>query len=116
MDKIKKRVPDTEHLSRIRAILVAAHQNEAFIKNLASGNSYVPAHLNPEGSKEMGTSFTQVYKKINLRLQRKLDKADKDAEKKGANEAAAQPDATEALIRGNNFDQQTDIMETDSDE
>ena len=28
----KKRVPDTEHLSRMRALLVKAHQNEYFIK------------------------------------------------------------------------------------
>ena len=57
MDKIKERVPDTEHLTRMRALLVQAHSNDAFIKKLANGNSYVPRHGNPEGSREMGKSF-----------------------------------------------------------
>ena len=51
----QERIPDTEHLARMRALLVAAHQNDNFIKKLAEGNSYVPANTDPEGSKnEMG--------------------------------------------------------------
>ena len=52
----------------MRALLVAAHANDAFIKKLASGNSYIPVNLDPEGSKEMGASFSEVYKKSNMRL------------------------------------------------
>ena len=58
VEKHMQRIPDTEHLSRMRALLVAAHTNDAFIKKLATGNSYVPANLDPEGSKEMGASFS----------------------------------------------------------
>jgi len=32
VENFKKRIPDTEHLTRLRAILIAAHQNDAFIK------------------------------------------------------------------------------------
>ena len=64
----------------MRALLVQAHSNDAFIKKLASGNSYVPKYGNPDGSKEMGKSFGQVFKKNNIKLQRKLDKADREAE------------------------------------
>ena len=67
-EKKKQRVPDTEHLTRMRALLVQAHSNDSFIKNLASGNSYVPKHGNPEGSKEMGASFGAVYEKNTKRL------------------------------------------------
>ena len=62
----------------MRALLVQAHQNDSFIKKLAAGNSYVPANLDPEGSKEMGASFSQVFKKRNLKIQRKLDKEDRN--------------------------------------
>ena len=41
-DLLKQRIPDTEHLTRMRALLVAAHSNDAFIKKLSNGNSYVP--------------------------------------------------------------------------
>ena len=42
----------------MRALLVKAHQNDHFIKQLAEGNSYVPAHTDPSASKdEMGMSF-----------------------------------------------------------
>ena len=58
VEKHMQRIPDTEHLSRMRALLVAAHTNDAFIKKLANGNSYVPQNLDPEGSKEMGASFS----------------------------------------------------------
>ena len=58
LEKIKERIPDTEHLARIRALLVAAHSNDAFIKKLSEGNSYVPMNGDPEGSKEMGPSFS----------------------------------------------------------
>ena len=54
LNKMRQRVPDTEHLSRMRALLVKAHQNEYFIKKLAAGNSYVPENLNPEGSAHLG--------------------------------------------------------------
>ena len=81
----------------MRALLVQAHSNDAFIKKLASGNSYVPKHGNPEGSKEMGKSFGQILKKNNQKLQKKLDKADKEAEGDGINE-----EQLEALIRGDN--------------
>ena len=98
VEKLKKRVPDSDHLTRMRALLVAAHVNDAFIKKLAAGNSYIPANLDPEGSKEMGDSFSQVYMKSNVRLQRKLEKADKEANK-GTAESTS-PEAIEALIRG----------------
>ena len=62
---MKKRIPDTEHLSRMRALLVKAHQNEYFIKKLAHGNSYIPDNLNPDGSKDLGESFEQLYAKRN---------------------------------------------------
>ena len=39
-EEVKKRVPDSAHLQRIRAMLVAAHTNDTFIKELAHGNSY----------------------------------------------------------------------------
>jgi hypothetical protein len=39
-DKVKERVKDTAFLQRLRAMLVAAHSNENFIKELAQGNSY----------------------------------------------------------------------------
>ena len=47
----QERIPDTEHLARMRALLVAAHQNDNFIKRLAEGNSYVPANADPDSSK-----------------------------------------------------------------
>ena len=78
VEQLKQRIPDSEHLARMRALLVQAHQNDAFIKKLAAGNSYVPANLDPEGSKEMGASFSQVFKKRNLKIQKKLDKEDRN--------------------------------------
>lgn len=54
----------------MRALLVAAHQNDAFVKKAANGNSYVPVNLDPEGSKDMGDSFDRVMQKRNLRLQK----------------------------------------------
>ena len=77
-----ERVPDTEHLARMRALLVAAHQNEHFIKKLSEGNSYIPANADPGGSRtDMGQSFQEVYSKHNKKLQRDLDKADREAER-----------------------------------
>lgn len=112
LDKIKQRIPDTEHLKRMRALLVAAHTNDAFIKKLSEGNSYVPMNLDPDGSKEMGPSFSQVYKKGSARLKKQLDKADADAEEESHN-----PEAIEALIRGDAFKSQTAIIdEFDSDD
>ena len=65
----QERVPDTEHLARMRALLVAAHQNEHFIKKLAEGNSYVPAHTDPHGStEEMGQSFQALYSARNKKI------------------------------------------------
>lgn len=110
-DAIKQRVPDTEHLARMRALLVQAHTNDSFIKKLASGNSYVPKNGDPEGSKEMGQSFGQVFKKNSLKLQRKLEKADREAEGK-QNDA----EHLEALIRGDNMNQQAQMMDSDSDD
>ena len=61
----------------MRALLVAAHQNEHFIKKLAEGNSYVPAHTDPHGSREeMGQSFQALYSARNKKIQRDLEKAD----------------------------------------
>ena len=108
MDKIKERVPDTEHLTRMRALLVQAHSNDAFIKKLANGNSYVPRHGNPEGSREMGKSFGQVLKKNNQKLQRKIDKADRAAEGESEN--------LESLIRGDDLNKQAQMMDTDSED
>ena len=69
LEKIKKqRVPDSEHLSRMRALLVNEHQNDAFIHQLASGNSYIPVNLDPEGSREMGASFGDLYKRSSIKL------------------------------------------------
>ena len=73
----KERIPDTEHLARMRALLVAAHQNDNFIKKLAAGNSYIPENINPAGSQEeMGQSFQDLFSKRNKKLQKELDKAD----------------------------------------
>ena len=107
---IKQRVPDSEHLTRMRALLVAAHQNDAFVKNVASGNSYVPQNLDPNGSKEMGASFDQVMQKRNARMQRQLDKADAEENEND------KEDNIEALIRGDNLNQQTQMIDTESDE
>ena len=53
----------------MRALLVAAHQNEHFIKKLAEGNSYVPAHTDPHGStEEMGQSFQALYSARNKKI------------------------------------------------
>ena len=63
----------------------------------------------------MGDSFSQVYMKSNVRLQRKLEKADKEANK-GTAESTS-PEAIEALIRGDEINQQTNFVEeTESDE
>ena len=66
----------------MRALLVKAHQNDHFIKQLAEGNSYVPAHTDPSASKdEMGMSFQDIYTKNNKRIQKDLKKADAKLEK-----------------------------------
>ena len=75
MEKIKERVPDTEHLTRMRALLLAAHQNDETLKLLTENKQYVPKNLDPSGSKEMGDSFASVMKKSKARLERKIDKA-----------------------------------------
>ena len=76
-DYKEPRIPDTEHLARMRALLVKAHQNDNFIKQLAEGNSYIPAHTDPSASKdEMGMSFQDLYVKNNKKIQYDLKKAD----------------------------------------
>mmetsp|Transcript_578 Transcript_578/g.742 ORF Transcript_578/g.742 Transcript_578/m.742 type:complete len:86 (-) Transcript_578:1081-1338(-) len=75
MEKIKQRVPDTEHLTRMRALLLAAHQDDEMIKNLTENKQYVPKNMDPVGSKDMGDSFATVMKKSKARLERKIDKA-----------------------------------------
>ena len=80
--KQEERIPDTEHLARMRALLVKAHQNEFFIKQLAEGNSYVPANTDPNASKdEMGMSFQDLYAKRNDKIQNDLRKADAKIDK-----------------------------------
>ena len=80
--KQEERIPDTEHLARMRALLVKAHQNEFFIKQLAEGNSYVPANTDPNASKdEMGMSFQDLYAKRNDKIQNDLKKADAKIDK-----------------------------------
>ena len=76
-DYKEPRIPDTEHLARMRALLVKAHQNDNFIKQLAAGNSYVPANTDPSASRdEMGMSFQDLYVKNNQKIQKNLKKAD----------------------------------------
>ena len=74
-EKIKQRVPDTEHLTRMRAILLEAHQNEATLKLLLENKQYIPKNLDPAGSAHMGDSFKEVMKKTKVRLDRKIEKA-----------------------------------------
>lgn len=113
-DQLKKRIPDTEHLTRMRALLVAAHQNDAFIKKLTDGNQYVPANLDPKGSLEMGHSFAQLLKRNGSRLQRKIEKAEKS--KKGLESGQQDDKATlEALIRGDDINQHN-LMASDSED
>ena len=90
-----------------------AHQNDAFIKKLAAGNSYVPSNLDPEGSKEMGASFSQVFKKRNLKIQKKLDKVDRADQDQ---DEEADEETIEALIRGDNLNKQTEALESETDD
>lgn len=76
LEKLKKRVPDTEHLTRMRALILAANQNDEMLQQLLHGKKdYLPRNMNPDGSKEMGGSFEAVMKKSKARLERKIDKA-----------------------------------------
>ena len=59
----------------------------------------------------MGASFDQVMQKRNARMQRQLDKADAEE-----NENEDKEVNIEALIRGDNLNQQTQMIDTESDE
>lgn len=71
----------------------------------------MPKHGNPEGSREMGKSFGHILKKNNQKLQRKLDKADKEAEGESNN-----VEHLEALIRGDNMNKQATMVDSETDE
>ena len=51
MEKLKERIPDTEHLTRMRALLLAAHQNDETLKLLTESKQYVPKNLDSSGSR-----------------------------------------------------------------
>ena len=91
---------------------MAAHSNDAFIKKLASGNSFVPQNVDPSGSKEMGASFAQVYKKRSNRLQRKLKKAELADEDPGEDNE----ETLQALIRGDDMGHKQEIIDSETEE
>ena len=41
-DEARQRIPDSDHLGKIRAHIVQAHQNSAFVKELSDKDGYVP--------------------------------------------------------------------------
>jgi len=65
-------VPDTDHLSRMRAHLVAAHHHDDFIKSLAEGTSYMPNSLDRLGTDKSKEELGEKWEEIMLQRKRQL--------------------------------------------
>lgn len=97
----------------MRALLLAAHQNDETLKLLTESKQYVPKNLDSSGSREMGDSFVSVMKKSKARLDRKIDKAQMKA--KDTADGDTSPEVLEALIRCDDLNQQA-MLESATEE
>ena len=76
-EKVKQRLPDSDHLAKMRSYLVSVHQNENFVKDLSEDGGLIPTAIKMKLDKKdvveekMGDSFFKMLTKNNNELNRK---------------------------------------------
>ncbi len=71
-ESFRQRIPDSDHLAKMRAFLVEAHNNDNFVKEL-TGDALIPTNLKlrleqrNRQDEDLGESFMQLMQKGNTK-------------------------------------------------
>ena len=71
---MKQRLPDSDHLQKMRAYLVSVHQNENFVKDLSEDGGLIPTAIKMKLDKKeavqekLGDSFFKMLQRNNQEL------------------------------------------------